>query len=192
VLLAHLILICLALIAARRPTTQLSSMLKSGHSSDRASYSTVAASEVQAAPDGNEGRSSQGVSREGSEHCDLETPSHPASPKRSRTPFSSPWIWLYGICVPLGFFGGIIIMLAIGGPRITQDHASTVYTREPFPKATCDHSGNFGVGLNAPSFWSPSQTFKITLSFGSFTFSTAKFIDVVWDVVLAFHHPFCA
>jgi hypothetical protein len=122
------------------------------------------------------------------DHNDLKMPSDNAPPKRSRTPLQKPWVWFYGICLPLTFFGGIVAMFAVGVPRITQRHTSTGYTGEPFPEAICDHSGNFGLGLNAPPFWSPSQTFLITVSFGSFTFSTAKFIDIVWDVVLTFYH----
>lgn len=99
--------------------------------------------------------------------------------KRAQTPLQKPGIWLWAICLPLAFFGGIVAMLAIGIPKVTQNQGSIGYTGESFPKAICDHSGNFGLGLNAPSFWSPSQTFQITVTFGSFSFSMAKVVDVV-------------
>ena len=47
----------------------------------------------------------------------------------------------------------------------------------------CQPNGNFNTGLEPVSAWSPSAAFQITLGFGSMRFSTAKFIDVIWDVV---------
>jgi hypothetical protein len=47
----------------------------------------------------------------------------------------------------------------------------------------CQPNGNFNTGLEPISAWSPSAAFQITLGFGSMSFSTAKFIDVIWDVV---------
>jgi hypothetical protein len=47
----------------------------------------------------------------------------------------------------------------------------------------CESNGNFNTGLEPVSVWSPSTTFQITLGFGSMSFSTAKFIDIIWDVV---------
>jgi hypothetical protein len=49
--------------------------------------------------------------------------------------------------------------------------------------AFCDSEGNFYLN-SGPSFWAPSQAFEITLAFGSFSFSNAKLIDVMWDVVI--------
>jgi hypothetical protein len=47
----------------------------------------------------------------------------------------------------------------------------------------CEPNGNFNTGLESVSIWSPSTAFQITLGFGSMSFSTAKFIDIIWDVV---------
>jgi hypothetical protein len=47
----------------------------------------------------------------------------------------------------------------------------------------CDSGGNFYVN-SGPSFWAPSRAFEITLAFGNFSFSNAKLIDVMWDVVI--------
>lgn len=47
----------------------------------------------------------------------------------------------------------------------------------------CEPNGNFNTGLEPVSAWSPSAAFQITLGFGSMSFSTAKFIDIIWDVV---------
>jgi hypothetical protein len=47
----------------------------------------------------------------------------------------------------------------------------------------CDPDGSFNTGLESVSAWRPSAAFQITLGFGSMSFSTAKFIDIIWDVV---------
>jgi hypothetical protein len=47
----------------------------------------------------------------------------------------------------------------------------------------CEPNGNFNTGLESVSVWSPSAAFQITLGFGSMSFSTAKLIDIIWDVV---------
>lgn len=47
----------------------------------------------------------------------------------------------------------------------------------------CQPNGKFNTGLEPVTAWSPSAAFQITLGFGSMSFSTAKFIDVIWDVV---------
>jgi hypothetical protein len=47
----------------------------------------------------------------------------------------------------------------------------------------CEPNGNFNTGLEPVSAWSLSTAFQITLGFGSMSFSTAKFIDIIWDVV---------
>jgi hypothetical protein len=47
----------------------------------------------------------------------------------------------------------------------------------------CEPDGTFNTGLESVSIWSPSKAFQITLGFGSISFSTAKFIDIIWDVV---------
>lgn len=47
----------------------------------------------------------------------------------------------------------------------------------------CEPDGNFNTGLETVTVWSPSKAFQITLGFGSMSFSKAKFIDIMWDIV---------
>jgi hypothetical protein len=58
------------------------------------------------------------------------------------------------------------------------------YFGDEFPSfGFCEPDGNFNTGLETVSVWSSSKAFQITLGFGSMSFPTAKFIDIVWDVV---------
>jgi hypothetical protein len=55
-----------------------------------------------------------------------------------------------------------------------------------FDQPTCDAGGNFqppSSFSNPSSFLSPSKVFQITMGFGAMSFSNAKIIDVVWDIV---------
>ena len=61
--------------------------------------------------------------------------------------------------------------------RWSQDPFDLIY-------AFCDAGGNYHFE-STPSFWAPSQAFQISLAFGNMSFSTAKIVDVAWDVVRA-------
>ena len=68
--------------------------------------------------------------------------------------------------------------------------------------AICDSSGNFLVYWTwgpegyqtvhwapaAPKWWSASDAFQISVGFGNLTFSNAKLIDIMWDVVSVIYH----
>lgn len=47
----------------------------------------------------------------------------------------------------------------------------------------CEADGSFNTGIHPVDSWSTSQAFHITLGFGAMAFSTAKLIDIMWDVV---------
>lgn len=76
------------------------------------------------------------------------------------------------------FIVGLILACTWGVLRII--HVAT--SADTLTVPTCDSSANFAIG-NAESFWSPSTAFEITVGFGHFGFSTAKMIDVLWDMV---------
>lgn len=48
----------------------------------------------------------------------------------------------------------------------------------------CRPDSGFDVGESEYNIWAPNGFFQITLAFGTLPFSTAKLIDVVWDVVV--------
>ena len=49
----------------------------------------------------------------------------------------------------------------------------------------CDPSGNVWItNANRPNVWSKDYGLAITLGFGSFKFSVAKSIDIIWDLVV--------
>ena len=50
---------------------------------------------------------------------------------------------------------------------------------------SCDPAGNVWVtNANRPNLWSKNYGLAITLGFGSFKFSAAKSIDIIWDLVV--------
>lgn len=49
----------------------------------------------------------------------------------------------------------------------------------------CAPDGSFS--LEPPNPWNPDWTFQIVLAFGSLSFSQAKVVDIVWDVVSSFN-----
>jgi len=50
----------------------------------------------------------------------------------------------------------------------------------------CNPDGSINLSGHGTSVWAPSEWFQINLAGGSLTFSQAKVIDVIWDVVR--HH----
>ena len=86
-----------------------------------------------------------------------------------------------------------VIGLMVGSlitPVLLRSSPDYTYLTSPqIFRTTCDSSGNFRItGPNlgkVPQLQSPSGAFEITLGFGDMTFSNAKLIDVVWDVVSA-------
>ena len=77
--------------------------------------------------------------------------------------------------------GAIVALVTI---PLSNLGANSLYVSPDFPSfGVCEPDGNFDTGLDPVSIWMPSKAFQITLGFGSFSFSTAKFIDIVWDIV---------
>jgi hypothetical protein len=82
----------------------------------------------------------------------------------------------------LGFLGfcwlaGLIIILIM----VTVFHSSNGYVSSG--SDACLPDGSFALDPSTYNYWSKSGFFQITLGFGSLTFSEAKAIDIVWDVV---------
>ena len=93
--------------------------------------------------------------------------------------------------VTLSIWGLVIMSFMVPVSMINPEISSTF-------EATCGPSGNFGLlpsmecadceytsGFGATNPLSPSGIFEITIGFGDFSFSKAKLIDVVWDIVSA-------
>ena len=53
--------------------------------------------------------------------------------------------------------------------------------------SACVADGSFSLDPPSYSLWASSGFFQITLAFGTFSFTSAKVVDVVWDVVSASH-----
>ena len=99
------------------------------------------------------------------------------------------WPVVQFLLVTLSIIGLVTMLFVIPITMVTTSISSTF-------EATCGPSGNFGLlpsyecsgceytaGFGVDSPLSPSGIFEITLGFGDFSFSNAKLIDVVWDLV---------
>lgn len=81
-----------------------------------------------------------------------------------------------------------IISIVIGLTLTSVLGSKMIIGYSAFEYDICDSGGNFNFnGLG--SFWLPSRAFEITLAFGNFTFSNAKLVDVLWDVVTCSSRP---
>lgn len=81
---------------------------------------------------------------------------------------------LYRICTilcPILFIIGLIVVI----PVIASSRLYSV-------DYACRPDSGFYVGNGSYNFWSLSGFFQITLGFGELSFSTAKTINVFWDV----------
>ena len=82
--------------------------------------------------------------------------------------------WLVFLII-LFWLGGLIASIVI------LSLIATIYTQSNF---ACKPDGSFSVLDDTPfSYWSSSGFFQITLGFGTLSFSQAKIIDVIWDIV---------
>ena len=52
-----------------------------------------------------------------------------------------------------------------------------------FRSSACLPDGTFSIYQDSYNAWSISGFFQVTMRFGDFTFTQAKVIDVVWDIV---------
>ncbi|CAO2653004.1 Nn.00g024150.m01.CDS01 [Neocucurbitaria sp. VM-36] len=55
--------------------------------------------------------------------------------------------------------------------------------RSSFRTSACLPDGSFRIDPESYEYWSRSGFFQITLGFGTLTFTQAKAIDIIWDVV---------
>lgn len=76
-------------------------------------------------------------------------------------------IWFVGLLLTLSFTAGL------SGSQ-NYSYASA-----------CQPDGSFSVDPSTYQYWSKSGFFQITLGFGNLTFTQAKAIDIIWDVVSA-------
>ncbi|CAO2654126.1 Nn.00g108590.m01.CDS01 [Neocucurbitaria sp. VM-36] len=72
-----------------------------------------------------------------------------------------------------------IICLLVSFGILAALPASEVYNTE----SACQPDGSFTLDPSAYRYWSKSGFFQITLGFGNLTFTQAKAIDIIWDVV---------
>ncbi len=87
------------------------------------------------------------------------------------------FLWrFYTIFGPIFFIGGTASVL----PLITAHRLYRV-------SDACQPDSGFYIGFGDYDIWDVSGFFQITLGFGEFTFSTAKTIDVGWDVGNSFN-----
>src|SRR5271156_4443104 len=99
------------------------------------------------------------------------------SPQRRRR---RKWRSIVSHCNAFCFVSGVLVALII----LPLSGVAYNYIGGDVPTfGFCEPNGNFNTGLEPVSVWSPSAAFQITLGFGSMSFSTAKFIDIMWDVV---------
>lgn len=76
-------------------------------------------------------------------------------------------------------FGAIFALITVPTTSLSLSYSNYLTPTFGF----CESDGTFNSGLESVSAWTPSKAFQITVAFGPVSFSTAKFIDVVWDVV---------
>lgn len=94
-------------------------------------------------------------------------------PTRWRRPVAEYFTWfLFGICALGQLVYCLIFPLYIMNARIPKTSATWNY---------CAPDGSFS--LEPTNSWKPAWVFQITLGFGSLTFTQAKAIDIVWDIV---------
>ncbi len=78
------------------------------------------------------------------------------------------------LLIVIVWFGGIIACIVMLSLLVTGNTGSI-----------CQPDGSFSVLDDEPfSYWSSSGFFQITLGFGELTFTQAKVIDLVWDIVI--------
>ncbi len=84
------------------------------------------------------------------------------------------WSEKKNVSIQIGIFGIVIL------PLITASLLARTIPRE---LSYCSPGGDFSLDSEYNP-WSVSQMFQITMGVGRLTFSQAKLIDVIWDVVV--------
>ncbi len=85
-------------------------------------------------------------------------------------------LWVLAIL----WFGGlvasfVVLCVWLNGVSYTQKSSSRL--------SACLPDDSFSLRPKEYSYWSNSGFFQITLGFGTLTFTQAKAIDVIWDIV---------
>jgi hypothetical protein len=82
-------------------------------------------------------------------------------------------LWVLCLLVFTGLVYGLVLLALIGHPGVNLALSVT----------PCQPDGKFYTNPDDFNYWHSSDLFQITLGFGKLTFTSAKVIDVVWDVV---------
>jgi hypothetical protein len=80
-------------------------------------------------------------------------------------------------------FSGLLSLLLLVATY--NDGASWIWDTS----LVCHPDGTFSLHSKGYNYWAASGFFQITLPYGNLTFTQAKVIDVVWDVVCSFNFP---
>lgn len=75
------------------------------------------------------------------------------------------FIWTEGLCA---------ILSTLSGRRVNNHN---------FNKTACRSDGTFAPDPWTYNLWSTSRFFQVSLGFGAMSFSQAKTVDVIWDIV---------
>jgi hypothetical protein len=81
--------------------------------------------------------------------------------------------WVMCFIVPLGLCFTLLVVVSLSGSASNFSLDVTA----------CQPDGQFSLDSNDYDYWDVSGFFQVTLGFGDLTFTQAKVIDVVWDVV---------
>jgi hypothetical protein len=84
------------------------------------------------------------------------------------------WVMCFTI-----FSGLLLELLLVASMRV-------IYSTEFGSATVCHPNGKFDLNPNTYSYWDASGFFQITMPYGTLTFTQAKTIDVIWDVVGTF------
>lgn len=102
---------------------------------------------------------------------------HDLKSTRWRDTTAAYFTWLFFSIWAVGLFILCVIFPIVIIPEVTQE--SSDYWNY------CAPDGSFSLEPTNP--WNLDWTFQIVLAFGSLTFTQAKVVDVVWDIVSFFN-----
>ena len=106
---------------------------------------------------------------------------------RSRTFFGEAFEDLQSLVGPSGWRHFLWRVFTLCGPVLIICGVCAILPFISSPKLfgvseVCQPDSGFYIGFDEYDIWNVSGFFQITLGFGKFSFSTAKIIDVGWDV----------
>jgi hypothetical protein len=79
----------------------------------------------------------------------------------------------------IGWMSGLLVALVI----VTYTYGYAGYATDGFYTSPCLPDGAFNPFTSTYNPWGITGFFQITMGFGSLTFTQAKVIDVIWDIV---------